>query len=519
MSSVELDQDGPSHVSPEEWALKKTYSPGGIFRQLWSDTTRITVFGGPAGTGKSRFIMEKAHAACLEYPGIRVLFVRKTRESLAQSVMVTFEERVVPEANKFFGDQSREHRTGYRYPPRLNRYTGIVGTSEIILQGMQQSGKENIARVMSTEYDMICAFELIEFDQADVLKLCTRLRNFKRRVQQFLGDSNPGPPDHWIIRMDAEQQLKLVHTTHKDNPYLWDEKKQDWTFEGADYIGNNLAKMPEGLEKERLYYGRWVRAEGVVYDEFDPSFHYIDQMPEGWHSWRKIRAIDFGYQNPFVCLWFAIDYDGRMYMYRELYMSGRTVQVHAPQITKLSQGEEFETTVADHDAGERATLRELDIETQSARKDIGVGIQAVKERLKIQGDGKARLYFLKNCLVERDEDLWLKKDPVCLKDEFGKYVYPKDSGGKVVKENPVDKDNHGADACRYAVMCIDKHFGPIEKLAEAKARVEKETQAKVEAQEEWLNPENPALWSEIDDGEDWVDPRDFAERYNPWRFR
>ena len=33
-----------------------------------------------------------------------------------------------------------------------------------------------------------------------------------------------------------------------------------------------------------------------------------------------------GYTNPFVCQWWALDQDGRMYRYREIYMSKRTVK-------------------------------------------------------------------------------------------------------------------------------------------------------------------------------------------------
>jgi hypothetical protein len=79
-------------------------------------------------------------------------------------------------------------------------------------------------------------------------------------------------------------------------------------------------------------------------------------MPQGWQQWRKIRAIDFGYVNPFVCQWWAIDNDGRMFRYRELYMTGRTVKDHADKINLLSSGESYEATICDHDAEDRATL-------------------------------------------------------------------------------------------------------------------------------------------------------------------
>ena len=56
-----------------------------------------------------------------------------------------------------------------------------------------------------------------------------------------------------------------------------------------------------GVLGMRLREGMWVQAEGVVYDTWSDALHMIDRMPQGWEQWRKIRAIDFGYINPFVC--------------------------------------------------------------------------------------------------------------------------------------------------------------------------------------------------------------------------
>jgi len=87
-------------------------------------------------------------------------------------------------------------------------------------------------------------------------------------------------------------------------------------------------------------------------------------------SWRGFRCIDFGYRNPFVCGWWAVDEDGRLYLYREIYMSQRTVRVHADRIKRLSTGERIAATVADHDASDRATLSENGIQTVAARKNV-----------------------------------------------------------------------------------------------------------------------------------------------------
>lgn len=172
-------------------------------------------------------------------------------------------------------------------------------------------------------------------------------------------------------------------------------------------------------------------------------------------NWKCLRSIDFGYRNPFVCQWWAVDTDDRMYLYREIYMTGRTVRAHAEQINYLSEGEVYVDTLSDHDASDRATLEEHGIYTTAARKDVTTGIEAVQERLRIQGDGKPRLYFMRDSLVEVDVSLRERFKPTCTEEEILAYVYPDVKEGKTDDERPVKVDDHGMDAMRYAVMGLE----------------------------------------------------------------
>src|SRR5690606_28380246 len=124
--------------------------------------------------------------------------------------------------------------------------------------------------------------------------------------------------------------------------------------------------------RARYFEGLWAQAEGAIYDEWRDDVHVIDQMPTGWESWNKFRAVDLGYTNPFVCQWFAIDPDGRMYLYREIYHTRRLVEDHARQIVELSRGEKILFTVADHDAEDRATLHRHGVQTIAAKKAVSV---------------------------------------------------------------------------------------------------------------------------------------------------
>jgi PBSX family phage terminase large subunit len=368
---------------------------------------------------------------------MRGLIVRKTRESLTESALVTFEEKVLPEGSSIALGPQRRLRQAYHYP----------NGSEIVIGGMDKPSK-----VMSTEFDFIYPQEAIELSEHDWESLTTRLRNGVMPYQQIVGDTNPDAPTHWLKRRADRGATVFLESRHEDNPVLWDGRRADWTEIGSVYIEKLDALT--GARKPRLRFGKWVQAEGVVYEGWDRAVHLIDRfdIPA---SWRRVRSTDFGFTNPYVMQWYAIDPDGRMYLYREIYHTGRTVADHAKQIKELSSGERFEATVADHDAEDRATLHQNGIATIPAHKAITPGIQAVAERLRIAGDGRPRLYIFNDALVERDPSLIESKKPCCTAEEFDAYSWPKGQDGKAVKEIPVDKDNHGMDAMRYEVAYLD----------------------------------------------------------------
>ncbi|GAG05846.1 unnamed protein product, partial [marine sediment metagenome] len=74
----------------------RPYEPHGAAKDLFYFQGREVLIEGPAGTGKSRAIWEKLYAVAYKYPGCRILVVRKTRESMTESVLVTWEDKVLP---------------------------------------------------------------------------------------------------------------------------------------------------------------------------------------------------------------------------------------------------------------------------------------------------------------------------------------------------------------------------------------------------------------------------------------
>lgn len=409
------------------------YEPFGAAYDMLHCRAPEILIEGPAGTGKTRAVLEKAHHLAQKYPGMRGLLVRKTRRSMTESVLVTFEDKVIPADWRIVRHRGRALRESYRY---RNGSTLVLG------------GMDRASRVMSSEYDFIAVFEARELTEDDWESLLTRLRNGRMPYHQAVADTNPDAPTHWLNRRAERGAMVRFRSRHQDNPVAT-----------RDYL-DRLARLT-GVRLARLGRGQWVAAEGAVYEQWDPTMHLLDRFPLPGH-WRRLRSIDFGYTQPFVCQWWALDEDGRMYLYREIYMTRRLVADHAALIREHSALETIDATVADHDAEGRATLERCGVATLAASKTIGPGIQAVATRLRAAGDGRPRLFILRDSLVQRDEERLNAGEPWCTEQEFDSYVWAKRPGREIHEEYPTARHDHGMDAMRYAVAHVD---GPGQQLS------------------------------------------------------
>lgn len=412
-------------VSPSINPATMPYQRYGAAIKLWRSSRREVLISGPAGTGKTRASTEKLHFCANKYPGMRALMVRKTRQSLTQSAMVTYEQKVLPHG--WLGNviKFRTQEQEYRYP-----------NGSIIAVG----GLDKASKVMSSEWDMIYVPEATELMEDDWGALTTRLRNGKMPYQQLLADCNPGAPNHWLKTRCDRGQCLMLHSRHEDNPTVTPE-----------YL-EALRNLP-GVLKLRLYDGVWAAAEGMVYqDEWDPAIHLIDRfdIPSAWD---RYWAIDFGFRNPFVWQAWAQNPDGELFRYREIYRTGCLVEDLAKEIRELTKHEPRpKAVVCDHDAEDRATFeKHAKQKTTKANKAVGPGIQEVKARLRIKANGRASLYFLRDSLVGRDRDLEAQHLPFTTEMEFENYVWDIANGRKSGEE-PVKKFDHGQDGCRYLCM-------------------------------------------------------------------
>ncbi len=423
-------RSGPAAPAAPPVALSRAcrpYKRYGAAITAWRTSRREVLMAGPAGTGKSRALIEKLHYCADKYAGMRGLMVRKTRTSMTQSVMVTYEQKVLPEGWLGTVIRWRTQEQEYRYP------NGSI---------IAVAGLDDPAKVMSSEWDIIYVQEATELEEDDWGSLLTRLRNGVMPYQQLLADCNPAHPEHWLkLRCDRGITL-LLESRHEDNPTVTPE-----------YLAA-LDALP-GVLYQRLRLGRWVAAEGTVYqDEWNPAVHVIPRFaipPE----WPRYWAIDFGYRNPFVWLAFAESPDGILYRYRELYQTGWLVEDLARAIRDLTSDEPRpRLIVCDHDAEDCATFeRHTGLRTSPAEKAVAAGIQEVKARLRVRANGKAGLYFLRDSLVSIDRELERRHLPFCTEQEFEVYAWDTASGRKSGEE-PIKKYDHGLDATRYLCRAL-----------------------------------------------------------------
>lgn len=422
----------------------------GAVSRLWDgDVSGEVVVSGSAGTGKTRAIFEWLHWRC-QHEQIRVLVLRKTLESLKASGLVTYQEQVL---YGFDGRQSAMDGVRY-YGGSGNKPAQFIyaGTGSVIIAG----GMDNLAKVLSTEYDCIFINEVTELTLAQWEGLAARVDRPKvahRPPSLLLGDCNPNVPTHWIKHRERDGKLKLWVSRHEDNPAMWDATAQRWTMAGRRYLARLDTMTGVGYKRMRL--GQWVAAEGQVFDGWDESVHLIDRFPIP-ADWPRYWLIDFGFKHPYVHQWWAESPDGQLIRYREIYMTGRIVADHAAQALRLSANEPRPTEViTDHDAEDRATFeRETGYRTRAAIKNVSAGIQAVQRRLRLQGNGKPGIVFMRKSLVEPDRELIEIGHPTCTEEEFPTYVW-NTGGGRKAGEEPLKEFDHGMDSTRYVVAFKD----------------------------------------------------------------
>lgn len=411
---------------------RKVYTRTPKQRAAWAildnPNKRRILFDGGSRSGKTDIALLWLANQAATYPGARILLARKCLDHARTTLYHLSLKKLLGGLRGWhWSDSTLE----------------IAHTNGSLLRVAGLDNDERVDKILGDEYLHIFINEATQVTWRTVNQVLTRLAQPMDAVHKLILDCNPKSQRHWLYRAGVLNQQP--DGAHAGDPLpdsdTW--ARLSWTpYDNPHLPADALATLEAmtGTQRRRMLDGEWCEAEGAVYEEFDEDIHIINNMPAGWQSWPVVCGIDFGYTNPFVHLWGCLDSDRRLYIFREHYQARKTVQEHAG-IIKAAGIMAPQWTVADHDAEDRATLRAAGIATTAATKDVSRGISAVKERLKVQPDGRPRLFILDIC-----------KELIA---EFYDYVWGQARENKNAKEEPVKDRDHAMDTLRYMVMQLD----------------------------------------------------------------
>lgn len=238
------------------------------------------------------------------------------------------------------------------------------------------------------------------------------------------------------IYLNCNQSSEVWYETMswEDNPFL--------SREEIKLFSDTMSE--EELEARK--YGRFICSSGLVYKEFDENVNVIDpfDVPKEWFD---NISIDPGLNNPLSCHWYAVDYDGNVYVIYEHFEAGKDIDYHANKIKQICEFLGWKrdslgkiSALIDSAAGQTTlngvkSVAELFIDrginvNTKVNKDVFAGIATVKSYLK-SANGASRLFIFRNC-------------PNLIR-EIKSYRWGEG-------DLPTKKDDHALDELRYYLM-------------------------------------------------------------------
>lgn len=209
----------------------------------------------------------------------------------------------------------------------------------------------------------------------------------------------------------------------------------------SGWFENYIATIPEDMRELRTI-GKFSILHGQVFKEWRKEVHVCKPFDIPL-SWRKIRGIDFGWNNAFCCLWIAVDHDGCYWIYDEHYRSQQLLSWHAEQINRRKWDHSqpwYGRTYCDHQAQEYHEMDALIGNCHPAlrKDDLNRTIDYLRSLMMVQQNGSPKLRVFENC--------------VNLIREIPGYRWTEGTTGRNPADAPLDKDNHAISAARYAIF-------------------------------------------------------------------
>ena len=299
------------------------------------------LFGGAAGGGKSDALVAEALRQ-VNIPWYKGIILRKTFPELSELIekSLRYYYKAYPKAK--YNDQ---------------KHTWTFPSGAKIVFGDLQHEKDKF-KYQGKAFDFIGFDELTHFTFDEYIYLKSRNRPNGAGTRVYMRNTaNPGGVGHQFVKerfIDPCEPLKtvwekvtIVHPDgHEENQWMSRAFVPSSLFDNKILMQNDpkymarLASLPE-KEKQALLYGDWDTYEGQYFEDFRSEPDMVSANRQGIQSreeakrlrrwchvidpfeipkdWKIYRSFDWGYNKPFSCAWWAIDYEGIAYRILELY--------------------------------------------------------------------------------------------------------------------------------------------------------------------------------------------------------
>ena len=376
------------------FTLKDAPQPAQI--PFFESTARHICYGGARGGGKSWAMRRKFVLLALNYPGLKLLLLRRTLAELEGN-------HIIPLIGELTGIAKYiDSKKTFRFP-----------NGSFIKLGYCDAEKD-VYQFQGQEYDVIGLEEATHFTETQRTFIMTCNRGVRDDfTPRMYYTCNPGGVGHdWVKRLfidrdfnDNEDPSDYVFFQAKvtDNAVLMDKD--------PGYI-KQLQALPEDLRRAHLD-GDWDVIEGQYFKEFRRDKHVCNPFEIPAH-WKRYRSMDWGYNDPCAVLWGAMSPDGHLYIYRERYQNQTLASEMARLIKEDSGLEKICYTVASPDMWQkRGTIIKTaggfagecvadafikgGVPVIAADNSRVVGWNRVREWLRDAPDGTPYLQIFDNC--------------------------------------------------------------------------------------------------------------------------
>lgn len=430
------------------------------FYPLLKNRSRVLALKGGSGSGKSHFIAQKWIFRALSESNLRVPIVRKTKNSIRDSVFKLLCDQIERSGfTEFFEIRQTDMRI---YCPTTNSEFFSLGVDdEQKIKSLTEPNGMWIEEVTELTYD--------EWNQmkARMRGVLAEGVNYKQMIVSF----NPIDTDHWVhnelfppqVDQALEDKFQWRRNFRMENRGKWIEFSEanvvsSWESH-HDVLGDKIALkysthhsnhednrflededravLVDYINKDKTFYevyclGKWGTVGNLV---FEPMWKFREP-PESFDE--VFYGMDFGYHHPSVLVMVGKK-DTEFYIKELLYVK----KMNKPDLMEHIQKEDL------------IEFKDAEIYADSSEPDtIDMFVDAgfnMTESLRGNNSVKDGIDFLKSCNV------FTHLNNTNLNRELRSYKWKLDNAGKPLEGIPVPVNDDCIAAVRYAIHTNSKN--------------------------------------------------------------